>query len=241
MSTARSYYDRYWSTSGFNPTGLAVTGKLHELFATHIGRSDDVLDLGCGDGKSAEWITEHAASYKGVDVSEAAVELVLQRGYDAQVIEDASRLPFVDDSFDVVVCVEVLEHLIAATETGAEIRRVLRPGGRLIATVPNIAHYRTRMDLALFGRWHPGGDDLSVDQPWRDPHVRFFTPKTMRAFLESVGLATVDVGGFADGPLLARLPVLRRLARGGPSALGARLAERVSLLATRVYAVARKD
>jgi hypothetical protein len=86
-----------------------------------------------------------------------------------------------------VVCIEVLEHLFAPD------RRVLRPGGRLVASAPNVAYWRLRAMLAT-GTWNPLGDELSAEQPWRDPHLRFFTPATMERMLRLAGFAEVQVG-----------------------------------------------
>ena len=76
----------------------------------------------------------------------------------------------------------------------AEIRRVLRPGGRLVASVPNAAYWRLRANLA-FGVWNPLGDELSVERPWRDPHIRFFTPQTLERMLRLAGFTDVETGG----------------------------------------------
>jgi methionine biosynthesis protein MetW len=214
-SPASTYYDDYWSTRGFFPVGHKAHGTLLAILEKNIHPADSVLDVGCGDGsKVGHFCQGRAASYQGVDVSEQAVALARKGGLNAQVIEDASALPFDDGSFDVVVCCEVLEHLFAPLDGAAEARRVLRTGGRYVVTVPNVAYWRGRLDLALLGRWHPGGDDRSVEEPWRDPHVRFFTPRSMRAMLKSAGFAPVATGGFHDENLFVRVPALRRLSGG---------------------------
>jgi methionine biosynthesis protein MetW len=214
-SQASSYYDEYWSTRGFSPVGHKAHGTLLAMLEQNIHQTDSVLDVGCGDGsKIGHFCQGRAASYHGVDVSELAVGLARKRGLNAQLIEDASALPFDDRTFDVVVCCEVLEHLVAPLEGATEARRVLRTGGRYVVTVPNVAYWRSRLDLALLGRWHPGGDDRSVEEPWRDPHVRFFTPRSMQAMLECAGFASVAAGGVHDENLFIRVPALRRLSGG---------------------------
>ena len=187
-SGASTYYDKYWATSGFSPVGHRAHGTVLAMLEQTVHPTDTVLDVGCGDGsKVGRFCERRSASYHGVDVSQQAVALARQQGLNAQVIEDASTLPFEDGTFDVVVCCEVLEHLFAPFESAAEARRVLRTGGRYVVTVPNVAYWRSRLDLALLGRWHPGGDDRSVAEPWRDPHLRFFTPRSMQAMLECAG------------------------------------------------------
>lgn len=188
----REYYDRFWTSDlerhyEPEPRLLAAIDRALDAHA-------DVLDIGCGSGNSyARAVARGARSYVGVDVSDAAVEAARASGLDARVIDDAAELPFEDGSFDVVLCVEVLEHLFSPDRAAAEIRRVLRPGGRLVASSPNVAYWRLRANLA-FGLWNPLGDELSIEQPWRDPHIRFFTPTTMKRMLDMAGFRTVTVG-----------------------------------------------
>jgi hypothetical protein len=112
---------------------------------------------------------------------------------------------------------------------------VLRPGGRLVTSAPNVAYWRLRASLAL-GVWNPLGDEQSVERPWRDPHIRFFTPATLASMLRSAGFSKVDTSGHG-GRLLDHL-TSRPTAHGQSAAY--RLAERrfPSLFALTVHAVA---
>jgi methionine biosynthesis protein MetW len=235
-SYAGNYYDRYWRTEGWETRPPL---KLLELFERHISDRDRCLDVGCGDGgTSGVWLNERTASYLGVDVSEAAVEMARGRGLEARRIADAGKLPFAADSFDVAVCIEVLEHLLEPQLAVSEIRRVLRPGGRLILTVPNVAHWRNRVD-SLLGRWNPRGDHLSAAEPWRDAHVRFFTIGSLTSLIEVCGLEVVERGGYAEHGFVHYVPGLRRLARvSSARAVTRRAAEfHPRLLAGNVYLV----
>jgi methionine biosynthesis protein MetW len=233
----REYYDAYWQTGDLT---CSPPLKLLELFDEYVTGDDECLDVGCGDGgTSGPWLSEHAASYKGVDVAETAVAMATARGLDAVQVADAAELPFADESFDVAVCVEVLEHLFAPQRAMAEIHRVLRPHGRLIVTVPNVAHWRSRADLAVLGRWNGRGDRLSPTQPWRDPHIRFFTVRSIRNLLEHEGYSALDVGGFSEDGFAEYVPGLRSLTRTRRAgSVGRRLGARFPmLLAGNVYAV----
>jgi methionine biosynthesis protein MetW len=235
------YYETYWSVDGFYPHG-GITPELEELLQAHVSPAARCLDVGCGDGgTSGVWLKEHAASYVGVDISENAVRDARSRGLDARRIADTGQLPFPDASVDVAVCIEVLEHLFDPLGAVREMARVLAPGGVLIATVPNVAYWRRRVDLALFGRWHPMGDSLSVEQPWRDPHIRFFTPRSLARLLTTAGFSPVMVGGYM-GALLRDVPYVRKLSPGsGASRLYRRLEDAFpSLLGLRLHAVATR-
>ncbi|HEX8206181.1 MAG TPA: methyltransferase domain-containing protein [Solirubrobacteraceae bacterium] len=229
------YYDHYWSaprTPRYEPEP-----ELRELLLGHAAGAS-VLDLGCGAANGyAPQVAERASAYVGVDVSERAVALARERGLDARVVEDAARLPFADASFDVVVCVEVLEHLFRPDHAAAEARRVLRPGGRLVASTPNVAYWRLRL-WSLRGTWHPHGDELALEEPWRDPHIRFFTPATLERMLRSAGFRDVEAGAHG-GRFLDHLTT-RPTAFGRGRAY--RLAERrlPALLGATLHAVARR-
>jgi SAM-dependent methyltransferase len=187
------YYDAYWGAE--HEPFYAPDPVLAGLIAEAAAPGTRVLDVGCGSARSyAPGLAARTGAYVGVDISATAVEAARSGGLDARVIEDAGSLPFPDASFDLVTCIEVLEHLFEPERAAAEIRRVLRPGGRLVASAPNVAYWRLRASLAL-GVWNPLGDEQSVERPWRDPHIRFFTPRTLERMLRSAGFAEVLTGG----------------------------------------------
>jgi SAM-dependent methyltransferase len=130
-------------------------------------------------------------------------------GLDARLIDDAAALPFPNESFDVVVALEVLEHVIAPLSAADEVKRVLRPGGTFIVTVPNVAYWRRRLELSV-GRWNPYGDGFSVSQPWRDPHIRFFTLVSLRNMLLTSGFQVAKVGGHR-GSFVRDIPYVAKL------------------------------
>jgi ubiquinone/menaquinone biosynthesis C-methylase UbiE len=92
----------------------------------------DILDFGCGS-KPYESLFLNAKSYVGVDI-----EVSGHSHADSKVdfFYDGKRLPFSDNSFESVVCFEVLEHVFNIDEVLSEISRVLKPNGCLLVTVP---------------------------------------------------------------------------------------------------------
>lgn len=105
-------------------------------------RGDSVLDVGCGSGDLLATLAGCGASLCGVDLADSrlnrAAERLRTRGVDAELCKSAAEsLPYPDSSFDVVVCSEILEHLPDPLIATREASRVLRPGGRYVATVPN--------------------------------------------------------------------------------------------------------
>jgi methionine biosynthesis protein MetW len=218
---SQDFYDEYWRPDGWPPDVPRgrFPPELQSLFERHVGPGTAVLDAGCGDGSNyGDWLARRAGDYTGVDVSDRAVEAARGRGLSVHLVTDLTALGFPDAQFDVCVVVEVLEHLVFPNLAAKELLRVLKPGGILIATVPNIVYWRRRLDYALIGRWHPGGHPDGARYPWRDPHVRFFTTNTMRRMLVDVGFDILQLRGingsfFGDLPFVARRFGTDRLSR----------------------------
>jgi SAM-dependent methyltransferase len=143
------------------------------LFREWIGGSGlRVLDLGCRDGAlTSEYLEGN--DVVGVDVDRAALARAAERGIETTWADLDDALPFEDASFDVVVTAEVLEHLRLPERALAEARRVLRPGGLLVGSVPNCFRLKTRLRF-LVGR-----------QPESDPTLlHLFEPDAVARLLE---------------------------------------------------------
>ena len=93
-----------------------------------------ILDIGCGTGLLMQGL-RHFGEVHGIDVSERAVAYCKARGL-SPVVGSADRLPFPDASFDVIVMLDVLEHLKDDGAGAREVRRVLREDGTAIIAVP---------------------------------------------------------------------------------------------------------
>ncbi|MFJ9898440.1 class I SAM-dependent methyltransferase [Streptomyces sp. NPDC091280] len=97
-----------------------------------------ILDAGCGSGSLSAALRDRGALVSGFDASAGMVQLARQRlgdGADLRVTELGSPLPYPDDTFDDAVASLVLHYLEDWGPALAELRRVLKPGGRLIASV----------------------------------------------------------------------------------------------------------
>ncbi|CCW34003.1 methylase involved in ubiquinone/menaquinone biosynthesis [Chthonomonas calidirosea] len=107
-----------------------------------------ILDVGCGTGAISRRLTQWGRVVS-TDFSALALEYSRKRGLRHLVRADAMRLPLATASFDLAVCMDVLEHLPDDQAALCELFRVLKPGGRLIATVPAYPHLWGEHDLAL--------------------------------------------------------------------------------------------
>ena len=188
-------YEAYWSAEGFNPEG-GLGPETARMISRILTPGQQIVDVGCGDGNGlGRWAAAKGHAYLGLDVSHAALAKARSLGLAVQHITDASQLPLPSISAGAVACLEVFEHLLDPASAVAEIKRVLEPGGFLIATVPNAAYWIRRVELGLFGRFNPYGDDRSLLEPWRDPHLRFFTRKSLASMAASAGLVDITVTG----------------------------------------------
>ena len=154
----------------------------YRYFPLHSG--DRVLDLGCGEGRHVlgAWYG-HELLAVGVDYSREALktsrrkasELPAGRGRLGLLQGDGTQLPFADQSFDRVICSEVLEHIPDYRGVLAEIARVLRPGGLLCISVPRAGPERLCWWLSKEYAKEPGG------------HIRIFDSGELERQVQSHG------------------------------------------------------
>lgn len=130
-----------------------------------------VLDLGCRSGALTRAYAE-GNQVVGIDVDRVALDEAAKLGIETRWADVEEPLAFEDDTFDVVVAGELLEHLREPAHVVDEARRVLRPGGRLVGSVPNAYRLKNRARFLL------------GTPPERDPtHLHMFRPADVRALL----------------------------------------------------------
>lgn len=138
----------------------------------------EVLEIGCGTGLILERLASVASRAAGIDLSPGMLELARQRGLDVYEA-NATELPFDDASFDLAVSFKVLAHVEAIGDAMAEMARVVRPGGRIVAEFYNRDSVR-----ALVKRLKPkspiGADGTARDT---DVYTRYDRLAELKALL----------------------------------------------------------
>jgi SAM-dependent methyltransferase len=134
-----------------------------------------ILDAGCGSGRTLDELARYGEAC-GVDVSPAAVDATRSRGHQAYV-GDVGDLPFADAVFDLVTCLDVVEHTRDDRRTLGELRRVTRPGGVLLLTVP--AHptlWSAHDEANLHYRRYTRGSliDVAIETDWQVADNTYF-------------------------------------------------------------------
>jgi len=142
------------------------------LFRELVGGPDRrILDLGCRYGALTRAYLE-GNEVVGLDVDREALAEAARLGIQTRWADVEQPLGLDDASFDVVVAGELLEHVRDPEALVAEVRRVLKPGGRFVGSVPNAYRLKNRLRFAL-GR-----------APEQDPtHLHMYAPADVRAFL----------------------------------------------------------
>jgi 2-polyprenyl-3-methyl-5-hydroxy-6-metoxy-1,4-benzoquinol methylase len=167
-----------------------------------------VLDVGCSTGYLAKRMQQQGATVIGLDMDERAAELARRFCEEVYVGDvETMELPFEPGTFDAVVCGDLIEHLRDPRGFLTRVRPLLRPGGRLVLSTPNIANWAMRLSL-LFGRFRYTEWGL-LDRT----HTHFFTRKTLRECLEATGYRLVAFDFTVPVPVLSS-PRVEAIAHG---------------------------
>jgi len=157
--------------------------------------------VGCGQGRLEYQLVLQGREVHGVDISQEAIDVASTRLTTARVVGPDERLPFAEESLDGLILADVIEHLPRAWDRLADYARMVKPGGWVVISVPNMLYIRAFLFIAIRGDW-PEAYEGIFDRT----HVQFMTIKRLRRWCQSAGLDVIQwQGADYSQPAIQRL------------------------------------
>ncbi len=184
-----------------NPYALNLSPySTHALILEAIGKDQIVLDVGCNDGYIGK-LADPSNQFYGLDYLPASVALAKKTYRDAIVydLNTLTELPW-KQKYDVIIFADVLEHLLYPEAVlNFFVKHSLKPGGRVIISLPNIANWMVRLKL-LFGRFDYVDGSGIMDRT----HLHLYTYASARQLAAQTGLTVLEQRSGANlfGPLI---------------------------------------
>lgn len=186
--------------------------KEHKLVLELVGKSKDILEVGCHTGYFTELLQNNGCEVVGVEVDPRAASKAEQFAKKIIIgdIEDEDVLAQINQKFDVILFIHVLEHLVNPWKTLKETRQFLKSNGYVLIATPNVACWTVRKDLFFKGKFEY--TDVGILDK---THLRFFTLATGQDLIQDSGYeienwyitwATVPFAG-----KLGKVPLLQKL------------------------------
>lgn len=194
MSTVpqiKNYYETYWTTGKetFSGSNQGYAPNLRRWMAQELAqlpKDAPILEVGCGDASFTTDLGRYSDAVTAIDISSSQIAENARRFPAIKFLQhDVSEVfPFADDTFEVIWCSEVLEHLFDPAFALREMCRIMKPGGKLMVTVPYHGRFKNIL-IALF-KW----DEHFVPS---NPHIRFYTKGTLGRMAEKAGFEDVSM------------------------------------------------
>jgi methionine biosynthesis protein MetW len=169
-----------------------IPNNSHSQVLDLVGENKRVLDVGCWEGDLGVAMTANGCEVHGLELIEAAAQVAAER-LAGVTVADLERTSLTDhfepESFDAIVFADVLEHLRDPAKVLSDAVGLLAPDGRVIISIPNVAHGSLRLAL-LQGRWQMTETGL-LD----NTHLRFVTHESLLELVNLAGLVVDDLRG----------------------------------------------
>lgn len=182
MKNVKKFYDERSAVYNFsmNP------GSLYDKIFTIIGSNKKILDVGCANGNFAKLLKENGNLVYGIEVSPVMARNA-KKFLDRVIVGNIEEieLPWKKKTFDVILLMDVLEHLFLPEDIVKNLSAYLKTDGTIIISIPNIANWQVRWQL-LFGKF-----DSSKTAILEEGHIRFFTFDSAKQMFEKNQLVVV--------------------------------------------------
>lgn len=184
-------------------TGFA---KIRQVFDFTKQQRLKILDIACGDGRLGKPLVDHGHQVWGIDAHPDAVYTANKVGIRCTLGDVTKPLPFQEHTFDVVLLLDILEHLQNPRALLEEAKRLLDPGGTIIISLPNHFDIRSRLEILCGGGIvHWAHRKFPEHNVWNYEHIRFFRLPDILELLKITGLNTHTLQyNFMAGGLIPR-------------------------------------
>ena len=170
----KMYFDHHKDTE--RHSGNMLKTERQAFLKKNVGQNNVVLDIGCRNGELTKAFVEDN-TVTGVDIDSHSLELAKRFGIKTQQLDLNGDWPFQSESFDVVVATEVIEHVYHPALILQKVHKVLKPGGKLVGSVPNAFSLKNRVRLFFAKKkYTPLGDPT---------HINHFSRKELLGLLKS--------------------------------------------------------
>jgi 2-polyprenyl-3-methyl-5-hydroxy-6-metoxy-1,4-benzoquinol methylase len=196
---------RYHGAGFTNPSVQQGLDRLIIDAVTGVPGGNRVCDIGCGNGRLVISLAESGSTVVGVDASASGIDIARRsaRRDLAATFVQADIDPRLSDillrfggAFDVVVSVDVIEHLFQPRLLVETAWRILRPGGRFVVCTPYHGYFKN-VAISVLGKW-----DAHHDVNWDGGHIKFFSVRTLSAAVTQCGFAVEGFRFFGRAPLI---------------------------------------
>lgn len=191
----KNYYEEKAVSYGIKEVRLK---NILELFKNVKGLS--ILDVGCSYGYLGAKLKKRGAKVTGIDISKRAINRARRILDNAKVVDlNSEKIPFKNATFDMIVASEVIEHLFFPNSFLKELHRILKKGGILIITTPNLLYWGNRLNFLL------GKFKYTQEGIFDESHIHFFTYKTLIEELKTNKFKIVSEKHVYPGPKVLTL------------------------------------
>lgn len=177
------YFDHYWETRQLTTVDCRTRLRIGLIDRMLEHRSGTLLDVGCGRGSTAAYFAESGFDVTAVDLSPLAVEWTRRQHHKIRAAVVDLETEDITGTFDVVLCLEVLQQVREPTKSLQKLVGSLSDGGELYLSLPNEFHLVRRLNI-LRGKVDFGGIE--------DSHIKLYSVEEHRRLIAACGLEVVE-------------------------------------------------
>jgi len=189
MIKIKQRYEEHWHNRFLSKESVQheklLPNEISESVNQILKKGKQLLDIGCGRGSFMGSTEARFDLIHGCDISEIAAREAKRKGM-ITICADLNNgnLPYQDNSFDSIICLEVIEHLLDPLNLLKDIYRVLQSNGQLILTTPNIRYIKNLIKLIFIGHFPHTSTDTFI---WGGGHLHYFTRKDLALLFQRTG------------------------------------------------------